>query len=192
MNDTELPAYSGEHVLYEFAMLQQATNALVEKAGATGFPTSVLIESFGIHLRNLICFLFDKGQQDDVLAHHFFDDPSAWNTKISSTLQDARIRANKEISHLTQQRKSDQHPDKPWQVVKLWDEIYQIGKEFASKASASKLHSKVTEFFKRDAKDLKVWVASNLQYSNSTATVIQTSAFTTQSIRPTISVVLKK
>ena len=99
MNDAELLAYSGEHVLYEFAMLQQATNALVEKAGATGLLTSVLIESFGIHLRNLICFLFDNGQQDDVVARHFFDDPSAWNPKISSTLQDARTREATFQSH---------------------------------------------------------------------------------------------
>jgi hypothetical protein len=49
----------------------------------------------------------------------------------------------------------------------LWDEIYKVGKEFSAKASKAKLHDRVTRFFNQDSAKLTIWIANNLQYTNS-------------------------
>src|SRR5260370_9919532 len=40
-----------------------------------GFMHSAFLESFLIHLRNLIEFVYDEGRKDDVVARDFFDKP---------------------------------------------------------------------------------------------------------------------
>ena len=59
LTDSELTAYSGEHVPYELQYFWYAASELCKMTKPTP-QTSVLIESFGIHLRNLIDFLFTK------------------------------------------------------------------------------------------------------------------------------------
>jgi hypothetical protein len=112
--DQYLLAYSEEHVVYEFDMFLWL--ARVCGSGARlGAPTAtdaarlsnVLIESFVVHLRNVIDFLYlDRPKPTDVVAADFFD-PSVWEglrPAISATLESARVRANKEIAHLTTER----------------------------------------------------------------------------------------
>ena len=82
-----------------------------------GFPLSASLESFAIHLRNLIDFFYTQSgnaQTDDLVAANFFDSPSAWNLgAMPQLLKDARERANKEISHITYKRKGETDPTKP-------------------------------------------------------------------------------
>jgi len=53
---------------------------------------SVLIESYVIHLRNLIDFFYaPRVKEDDVIAADFCP---GWNETISSTLKTAKERAN--------------------------------------------------------------------------------------------------
>jgi len=60
---------------------------------------SALLESFGIHLRNLIDFFYtSRLKPDDVIAEDFCP---GWSETISGTLKAAKEGANKEISHLT-------------------------------------------------------------------------------------------
>ena len=77
----------------------------------------IIFRYFGIHLRNLIDFLFTPpGEEhpDDVIAADFC--PS-WNEAISVKLDAARVRANKEVSHLTPLRKAGFDPTKPWTSI---------------------------------------------------------------------------
>ena len=73
-----------------------------------------MLESFAIHLRNLIDFFYtppNHARNDDLVAADFFDPPTSWNPgPISKSLSDARERANKEISHITYKRKSATDP----------------------------------------------------------------------------------
>ena len=77
------------------------------------------LESFAIHSRNLIDFLYppERTKDDDVFAKHFFTDPQTWrglSKSLPPSLKDARIQANKQISHLTYYRLSVKRKQKNW------------------------------------------------------------------------------
>ena len=80
---------------------------------ALGNPSQVewaLMESCGLHFRNIHAFLFGergpKTEKTTVLAGDFFETQAAW-TKLkgsNTVLKGARDRANKELAHLTSDR----------------------------------------------------------------------------------------
>lgn len=152
--------------MHELSMLWELAGILPRMQAST--ETSAFVESFGIHLRNLIDFFYEEGRGDDVTARDFLDAPTAWtpNAPERLELEKARIRVNKELSHLTQSRKSGSPPEKKWETVALLKDIDVIAKDFATKASGKKLHAKVREFL-HVAQDAKlVWIGDNVTHSN--------------------------
>jgi hypothetical protein len=147
----QLLDYSEEHLLYELQLFRWIAENLPRD---DGFPLSALLESFAIHLRNLVDFFYTQpvnARNDDLVAADFFDPPSAWNPGgIPKSLADARERANKEVSHITYRRKSGSDPTKPWPVSDLFDEVYAVSTEFAAAASSTKLHPRVKEWLASD------------------------------------------
>ena len=153
-SDAYLLAYSAEHVAYEFDMFLWL--AKVMAAGASlAAPTpaettrlnNVLIEGFVVHLRNVIDFLYlDNPKPTDVVAADFFA-PSAWQSMrpaMSATLQAARVRANKEIAHLTTDRIEGTPPNKGWDFGGLATEIRPILTLMATHALAARLSPNVS------------------------------------------------
>jgi hypothetical protein len=149
--DQQLLDYSEEHLLYELQLFRWVAENLPRD---NGFLLSALLESFAIHLRNLIDFLYTQpgnARNDDLVAADFFDPSSAWNPGgISKLLADARERANKEVSHITYKRKSGSDPTKPWPVSDLFDEVHAVSTKFAAAASSTKLHPRVKEWLTSD------------------------------------------
>ena len=124
---------------YEFEMLEFVAGEIRK---VEGFTRSALIESFAIHFRNLADFFYpSKVRDDDLTAADFYDTPNKWNpTAASKLLEESRVRANKEISHITYQRKGERDPTKAWEVGRLLHEIEALGQQFAATASRQKLH----------------------------------------------------
>jgi hypothetical protein len=172
--DQQLLDYSEEHLLYELHIFPWvAENLPPEK----GFPLSALLESFAIHLRNLIDFFYtppNNARNDDLVAADFFDSPGVWDPgPISKSLSEARERANKEISHITYKRKTPADPTKPWPVADLFNEVQSIAVKFATGASGKKLHPKVATWLKSDTKTVAVLLASaSTTTSNTAASII--------------------
>ena len=134
--DSYLFAYSDEHVFYEIDhffwladLLDRSSsiiNPRINPSSPFGTPSlavagaaedlrrlnNILIEGFVIHLRNVIDFLYTKPQPTDVCAEDFFPagDWDKIRPPLSSTLEAARIRANKEIAHLTIDRMTGNPP----------------------------------------------------------------------------------
>ena len=157
-------------MLYELHIFRWvAANLPPEK----GFLLSALLESFAIHLRNLIDFFYTppgNPRNDDLVAADFFDSSSAWNSgAIPKSLSDARERANKEISHITYRRKSATDPTKPWPVADLFNEIQSVAQKFTSGASSKKLHPNVATWLKSDAKTVAVLLTSAGASTSNTA-----------------------
>ena len=141
VSDADLSAYSGEHLLYELQYLWFSASEL-RRLTQPSSMASVLIESFGIHLRNLIDFFCTPAgseRDDDVIASDFYP---GWQENISDTFKTAKTRANKVLSHLTLERTTGQ----PWDVDVLLKEVMGIATRFAAKASPSKLSPKVAEW----------------------------------------------
>jgi hypothetical protein len=140
MTNEELIKYSGEHLLHEFKMFWWLTGAIPYM---DGYMHDALLESWVVHLRNLINFFCRPRDRDDVIAEDFFDNPGAWSQRELDMLALARARADKELSHVTEKRKYTGDKGKDWDVAGLFREIEDIAKKFASKASEAKLHSDV-------------------------------------------------
>lgn len=84
------------------------------------------IESFAIHLRLLLDFFYSdpkKSHKEDVLAEHYFEEPSFW-VKNRPHLSDEEIsrikgRVGTEIAHLSYKRLLLSDVDKLWPFIKL-------------------------------------------------------------------------
>jgi hypothetical protein len=146
LSDAELTEYSGYHLLYELQYFRFTAGELARQTGPPNPMASVLLESFGIHLRNLIDFFYiptGKERDGDVIAS---DLCPGWSETISKTLEVAKERASKEISHLTLDRKKESDSTKPWDVAGLFQEVSDVAKRFAAQAPPTKLSPKVPKW----------------------------------------------
>jgi hypothetical protein len=144
--DTHFLAYSREHLWYEIDMLLQ-----VYELSGKKFPdelktvlTNILIESYTIHFRNLVTFLYPTKnvRPSDVYAYHFYTPKTDWQKiapVISPTLEKARGRAHREIGHLTTKRHFGTPQEKHWNFTELLIELVLVLKVFSDSADPSKL-----------------------------------------------------
>jgi hypothetical protein len=141
--------YSGEHIGYEIEMLRWNADTL-RQGGLSRTQGNALLESWVSHLRNLIEFLYeDAPRPRDVTAADFFPNPGAWQgirTPISTTIKDARVRANKEISHLTTDRIAGAPTHKKWDTDQLTAEIVDELRLFQQAASPGRLNPSIKQF----------------------------------------------
>ncbi|MEK7107539.1 MAG: hypothetical protein AAB899_05135 [Patescibacteria group bacterium] len=140
-NNNDFLDYSKEHIFYEVQMLLKVKDLiLLDKP--SGLAKLIAIESFAIHLRNLITFLYPtkNPRNTDVYAKDFFSDPRKWREVISEGLEKARERANKEVGHLTTGRIAGTPSEKEWKVRELTEEIVPVLKSFCVRADKSKLN----------------------------------------------------
>jgi hypothetical protein len=151
--DSYLLYYSGEHVWYEtcmfflaaFAMLS-GTELHLPSEGLVFLVKNATVEAFGLHLRNLLDFFrpdAKKPKNTDVLAADYFDDGRLPDDfpELSQLAKSARVRANKEIAHLTTERKKSSDPAKSWPVKELTQEMLELVKHFVQGASTTRLDS---------------------------------------------------
>lgn len=174
--DQQLLDYSGEHLLYELQMFHWVADNL---PSTKGFELSAMLESFAVHLRNLIDFLYDKPQdahRDDLIAADFLDPATPWDPgQITNTLDEARQRANKEINHITYKRKSGGDPTKPWPVADLFNEVNALCKKFGATASDKKLNPEVVKWLAAgpDIQGVMIKVASTSTSNTAAVSVTQ-------------------
>ena len=76
MNETELQAFSGEHLYYELEMVFFTAPLCIQYREPKDVDEQViknaLLESFAIHVRVLKAFLFDpRGRLDDVISDDY-------------------------------------------------------------------------------------------------------------------------
>jgi len=180
LTDRQLLDYSGEHLLYELQIFQWIVNNFPTEAS---FQRSVFVESFAVHLRNLIDFFYTsplKAQGDDIVAGDFFNSPGEWNPgTIPTTLDSARQRANKEVSHITYKRKSANDTTKPWPVSDLFSEVNAVSRQFAAEASRNKLHTSVVQFLTA-TKDTAIGFLKSASTLSSNSTVIDQAVLSTK------------
>jgi hypothetical protein len=174
MTDQQLIDFSGEHLMHELTMFWELAEILPGMHAST--ETSAFLESFCIHLRSLIDFFYREGRLDDVTAADFLDGTTTWKQVVPPTLTAARGRADKELSHLTQSRITGKSPQKAWDTAALLKEIGAVARDFATKASAKKLHHKVVEFLNQPASEVRIWIGDNVQRSNVASHVVSSTS----------------
>lgn len=136
-------------------MLQWSTIALFhEKRDATKndpdliFSKNALLETFAIHSRNLIDFLFPplKAYKTDVTIKDYMDDPG--NQQIPECpgiLEEARTKAHKQVAHLTTDRISYEITGKEWDFLEIYNVIIDQLNAYKPLIAPSRLSPDVTE-----------------------------------------------
>ncbi len=118
-----------EHLGYETAMLQHAAEYLETQEPGTSRYFAHL-ESFCVHARNLMHFLYpEKAKDNDVLAQDFFEDREFWKRsrpKQPKLLKDARDRMNIKVAHLSYHRLRKSGEEKKWLFGEICGKIERI------------------------------------------------------------------
>ncbi len=132
-----------EHLAYEVQMFAETAEVL-STWGALRDPTdeqrvivNALLESFTIHTRSLLDFLYSPSRPkgDDVVAEDFFDDPKVWYRQRpakSDLLKGVHKRVAKEVAHLTYARIGITPEAKQWQFNAIAVELVQVFQKFAN------------------------------------------------------------
>jgi hypothetical protein len=136
---------ASNHLHYEIWMLTSLANGIASGISGQGPIANALLESFVIHVRAVMDFLYaDKPQADDVIAEDFFDTPEQWTKKrptLSELLSHAKHRAGKEVAHLTYARLDVTPETKPWPFVQIANEISLVINTFLENVPKNKLGS---------------------------------------------------
>jgi hypothetical protein len=128
-------------VEYEIRKLLETNNVLA----AGNYPRELndqLVESYALHLRNLIEFLYDKPKEGYIRAGEFFSDPKMWRTFAgtrSKTLGKAQGQASAQVAHLTYDRVDLTSEEKEWLIGPLSREIVGVLAKFLSNADEDRL-----------------------------------------------------
>jgi hypothetical protein len=115
---------ASEHLKYEYAMLQ-ATAEEISKHDYEQMLRNAILESWVQHVRNLIDFFYTPKRQDDMVIGDFLggiDLPDGF-PPITSDLDKAKTRANKEMSHLTYTRVGVKPEEKNWPVGQITNQL---------------------------------------------------------------------
>jgi hypothetical protein len=155
LSDPDLIAYSREHVRYEISMLVDCGHLLSrsfqsESETVVTVLHNAVLESFAIHLRNIVDFLYPgkNVKLTDVLADHFFPQgkrPAAFQS-LPPELQAARERAHKQVNHLTTGRLIAGDPGKVWITSRLVDATLNVLVEFVREASPARLDPSLRDY----------------------------------------------
>lgn len=134
-----------EHLHYELDMLTFLTRSIASGKIHDDVLSNARVESFAVHVRNLILFLFPfpkaKPKPDDVLATDFVSDPVAFEAARgvkSEILKKAKRMADKRVAHLTYERLKVRE-DNDWPFVQMANEINRVMTIFLQHADRSKL-----------------------------------------------------
>ena len=158
----DLHAYFNEHIRYEMQHLLNATDAIDRRFSIQNGLQYMVLESFVIHLRNLITFLYPYTKRDeDVCAEDYYMNSKTWShlhPQISTILSQAKTRADKEVGHLTTSRQFGTPKSKIWKVVILTDEIMPILKLFCGSADKADLNKDFEPIWKQytDIKEFRI------------------------------------
>jgi hypothetical protein len=138
---------ASNHLQYEISILTSLAHGRASGFAGQGSIANALLESFIIHVRAVMDFLYaDKPQTDDIIAEDFFDTPQQWTDKrptLSELLSQTKRRAGKEVAHLTYARLDVKPETKPWPFVQITNEISTVINKFLEHVQKNKLSSQL-------------------------------------------------
>ena len=147
--DSELRRASG-HLYYEIEMFAGCAQVLAKGAYKDRTVTNALLESFTIHARAILDFLYarESARKENVIAEDFFDEPSLWHSvrpRKTRLLSSIHKRVGKEIAHLTYTRQKVTPEAKKWYYLRIHDDVFEVLKLFLEKVPQSRLDQRLLE-----------------------------------------------
>lgn len=148
------------HLRYEFRMLL-ATARLILARGLPSNHGYALLESWVLHVRNLIDFFYAPKRLDDIVMVEFASDEDGIGDfpDITTELERARERANKEMAHLTYSRVGKSEADRQWAVGLITVQLIERMKAFADLVADNEIAAEVRKMLPKDPRDRYVVTA---------------------------------
>lgn len=142
---------ASNHLAYELNMLfflrpelSEAMRGGVRSITDT-YLTNAILESFLVHVRNIIDFFYNLSPRgDDVIAGDFISNWRELSPPITALLSETKERSNKHLVHLTYAR-IDLEESEEWQFEKIEKDIKKVLKEFFENVSEEHLNSKIEQ-----------------------------------------------
>ena len=138
--------YASDHLYYEIGMFTNLAHGLASGMSGESVINNALLESYTIHARILLDFLYaERPKADDVIAEDFFDDPAKWRNAMpqkSEKVQFAHRRVGKEVAHLTYARQDVTPETKPWPFIEIANEVNAVFAQFLHIVSLALLGSR--------------------------------------------------
>jgi hypothetical protein len=148
---------ASDHLFYEVVMFRSLAEVMASgRFQNDNLINSAVLESFMIHVRILLDFLYaDNPKSDDVIAEDFFYTPNTWVTKRyekSELIKTVHKRVGKEIAHLTYERLKQTLETKKWKYIDIANEVVDLINLFIEIVPDENLGSK-WENFKKTKKE---------------------------------------
>lgn len=140
MKDNNTLREASEHIYYEWRMLNETAD-FWENA-PEGYKKSAFIESFLIHCRNLVEFLFHNQNSDYLVAMYYTN--KTWAPTKTALLK--RWDIHKYVAHLTFYRNKG---IVDWPVQDLRREINQLMHKFVETAQDDLINNNLRNYSKR-------------------------------------------
>jgi hypothetical protein len=132
-SESRLRRFAEEHLLYEAGMLYEVTVKLMNRHHEDDpVVEDALLESFGVHNRNLIDFLWlDRPMKHtDAIARDWIE---GWQPPaMSERLANVKDRVGKEMVHLSYNRLDVPEDEKGWTVLGIGPEVIGAFGKFAT------------------------------------------------------------
>ena len=133
-----------EQVQYEYKMMSVIGDFIINSEFGDNWLKYALLESFLVHTRNLIDFLYTDNAKfsDDILAVDYFDSPNKWITKrgmLPKYLEEVKAKANKLLSHITLSRIKKYKNDKGWNVQEITNKLDKVFQCFVKENNFNKV-----------------------------------------------------
>jgi len=137
------------HVWYEIWMLLSVGCALAGPLLGEGVARNAFVESFALHARSLVGFLFGgKVRPTDLIAADYFDSAARWAKLRGGMPPELRVigpRVRGEIAHLSYERLAVTAETKGWDVPAIVKAIAGLGDKFAGAVPPDLLHPHWTQ-----------------------------------------------
>lgn len=148
-DDEKLAEWADEHLAYEMQQLRFAVERLAALGEQEGPERNMAIESFALHTRCLLEFLWykrDEKEPDSLRALHFCED---WRIDgMPHALAGVPKRINKEIVHLTYGRQRVVEEAKGWDFEAIFKAVAKRLREFTDEALPDRLYDSTREHLK--------------------------------------------
>lgn len=125
---------ASDHFHYEYGMFGTLARAMSTGVFGEGALNNAVLESFIIHARAVMDFLYSKSPHvEDIIAEDFFDEPDDWRMprpKQTDVLVSARKRVGTEVAHLSYERQNVTPEKKPWPLSEITIDVAVVARKF--------------------------------------------------------------
>lgn len=161
LTDAELKAYAEEHLQYEVDMFIWSAGILVflapykDKGYLPWAINNALLNTFAVHSRNLIDFLYSRSRRKDyatdiVIQDYVETDVLTQNLPaISALLEEALNKANQQVAHLTLKRIEYEKAGKEWKFVEVVKHVCQAFSSIAPHIPDSRISDNLKQKLSR-------------------------------------------